>query len=237
MSETKRIDGREANELRPLHIVAGVNPFAEASAEVALGVTRVMLTATVIAAESKSNPEALSVSLEMLPRATHVTLDDPETRNIVRGELDSIEEVLTEALLSCCPKGALEGIHISIHGSVLCADSGILTAAVAGAWVTLAKAVAWASNQRLITLKAKLSKVAAIASGTLGGTAVHDLCAEEAAAAEFVNYAVFSEKKEVILLKAKQERAGISPDSMQALLESGATLAEAIFEVQEKAVA
>jgi ribonuclease PH len=69
----RRVDGRAANELRPIQFEPGFHPYAEGSCLITMGNTRVLITATV---EDKTAPFLkgtgsgwITAEYSMLPRA------------------------------------------------------------------------------------------------------------------------------------------------------------------------
>jgi ribonuclease PH len=69
----RRVDGRAANELRPIQFEPGFHPYAEGSCMITMGNTRVLITATV---EDKTAPFLkgtgsgwITAEYSMLPRA------------------------------------------------------------------------------------------------------------------------------------------------------------------------
>ncbi|MFH1650857.1 MAG: ribonuclease PH, partial [Chloroflexota bacterium] len=70
----KRVDGRAFDELRPIRITPGVQRFAEGSALIELGKTRVLCSATVeerVPAFLKGSRSGwITAEYSMLPRAT-----------------------------------------------------------------------------------------------------------------------------------------------------------------------
>ena len=75
MHYTMRRDKRKPEQMRPVKITTGVNPYAEGSAEVCFGNTKVLVTASVEQERPKWMDEGqggwITAEYGMLPRSTH----------------------------------------------------------------------------------------------------------------------------------------------------------------------
>jgi ribonuclease PH len=99
------------------------------------------------------------------------------------------------------------------------------------------QALTWASKRSMINDKLRLTKVAAISGGLLDNRWLLDLCAEEAAAAEFIVTMVFDESKQLVDLKATRETGSMDISELSSLLNVAAEQSEAIFRAQALAIA
>lgn len=137
-----RADRRLHNQLRQIKITANVSDYAEGSALVEFGNTRVLCTATY---ESKA-PQWLAgsgagwVTAEygMLPRSTHTRMKREKTAS--GGRTQEISRLVGRSLRSCVELKNLGEKQIIIDCDVINADGGTRTAAVTGGFVALALA-------------------------------------------------------------------------------------------------
>ena len=93
-----RPDGRQADELRPLTIETGVNIYAEGSALISAGNTRVLCTASVeekVPPYKKGTGEGwVTAEYAMLPRATNTRNQRDGRRGRVDGRAQEIQRLI-----------------------------------------------------------------------------------------------------------------------------------------------
>lgn len=181
--DTTRTDGRRADELRQVSITRGWGSAGEGSVLVEFGETRVLCVASLtegVPRWRKGSGEGwVTAEYAMLPRAT----SERSTREAVRGKLGGrtheISRLIGRSLRAVIDTSALGENTIVLDCDVLQADGGTRTAAITGAWVALADAVAWGKQKRLIRERkdrpALTDSVSAISVGLLGGVALLDL--------------------------------------------------------------
>ncbi|MEN3361472.1 MAG: ribonuclease [Mycobacteriales bacterium] len=179
-----RPDGRAADELRPVTIARGWQRWAEGSALIEFGRTRVLCSASVTDGVPRwrkgSGLGWVTAEYAMLPRATHTRSDRESVRGKIGGRTHEISRLIGRALRACIDLKALGENTIAIDCDVLQADGGTRTAAVTGAYVALADAVTWLGERRKLASSNPLPRsVAAISVGVLDGEPRLDLCYEE----------------------------------------------------------
>jgi len=138
-----RSDKRAVNQLREIKITPNVTEYAEGSALVEFGKTKVLCTATF---ESKGpswlqNTGAGWVTAEygMLPRSTHTRIK--REKSMTGGRTQEISRLIGRSLRSCVDLKALNEKQIIVDCDVLQADGGTRTASVTGGFVALALAL------------------------------------------------------------------------------------------------
>lgn len=171
---------RRPDRLRPVRI----QPFdtaAPGSVLITQGDTRVLCTASIgtdLPPFLKPKPgEAakqgwITAEYAMLPGST---MD--RKRRGPDGRSTEIQRLIGRALRSSIRLDKIPGVSITIDCDVLKADGGTRTAAITGAYVALAHAVAWATGRGMISadpLKG-LGPVAAVSVGVVDGVARLDL--------------------------------------------------------------
>lgn len=113
----------------------------------------------------------------MLPRATHDRSDRESVKGKIGGRTHEISRLIGRSLRAVIDYKALGENTIVIDCDVLQADGGTRTAAITGAFVALADAIAWAKEKGHIPKSAKpiIDTVAAVSVGIVDGVAVSDL--------------------------------------------------------------
>lgn len=185
-----RIDGRTAEELRPVTIERGWSKHAEGSVLISFGDTRVLCTASLtegVPRWRKGSGEGwVTAEYAMLPRSTNTRGDRESVRGKIGGRTHEISRLIGRSLRAVVDFKALGENTIVLDCDVLQADGGTRTAAITGAYVALADAVAWAQERKLIKPKAQplTGSVAAVSVGIVDGAPVLDLRYEEDVRAE-----------------------------------------------------
>ena len=183
-----RIDGRETNELRPVTIERGVNKYAEGSALITCGDTKVLCTASVLPRVPRWLRGAgrgwVTAEYQMLPRATK----DRNQREAVRGKLSGrsqeIQRLIGRGLRQAVDLEALGEVAITLDCDVLQADGGTRTASITGAYVALADAIAYLKEEGVVPGEPLLDPIAAVSVGIIDGHVCLDLPYEEDSRAE-----------------------------------------------------
>jgi len=178
-----RSDGRRPDELRPVSIETGVLKYAEGSAMVSFGNTRVLCAASL---EERVPPWMkgrglgwVTAEYAMLPRATQERTQREAARGRVGGRTHEIQRIIGRALRAVTDTVKLGERTIWIDCDVIQADGGTRTAAVSGACVALALAL-----RRLFDPADKArwplnAMVAAVSVGIVAGMPLLDLAYDE----------------------------------------------------------
>jgi len=182
-----RIDGRAHDELRPVRITANPLAFAEGSALIEVGNTRVLCAATI---EEKVPPWLrgrgsgwVTAEYAMLPRATQERTQREATRGKLGGRTHEIQRLIGRALRAVTDMKALGERSVLIDCDVLQADGGTRTASITGAFVALSLALRRDFTPG--TPKWPLrNQIAAVSVGIVGGAGYLDLAYEEDSRAE-----------------------------------------------------
>jgi ribonuclease PH len=113
----------------------------------------------------------------MLPRATHTRSDRESVKGKLGGRTQEISRLIGRSLRAIVDTKALGENTIVIDCDVLQADGGTRTAAITGAYVALADAIAWAKEQgHILEGRQPLrDSVAAVSVGIIKGTPMLDL--------------------------------------------------------------
>ncbi|MFJ7158073.1 ribonuclease PH [Streptomyces sp. NPDC101118] len=185
-----RIDGRTPEQLRPVTIERGWSKHAEGSVLISFGDTKVFCTASFtegVPRWRKGSGEGWVTSeYSMLPRSTNTRGDRESVRGKIGGRTHEISRLIGRSLRAVIDYKALGENTIVLDCDVLQADGGTRTAAITGAYVALADAVAWGQQKKLIKAGRKplTGTVAAVSVGIVDGVPLLDLRYEEDVRAE-----------------------------------------------------
>jgi len=179
----QRRDGRQPGELRPVLFQRGFTRYAEGSVLVSFGETRVLCNATVeegVPSFMRGEGRGwVTAEYAMLPRATHSRSPRESTRGKVGGRTHEIQRLIGRSLRAVLDLEALGERTILLDCDVLQADGGTRTAAISGAYVALADAVAGLQRKGVIAASPIRESVAAVSVGIVAGAPVLDLNYDE----------------------------------------------------------
>jgi len=200
---------RQADELRPISIDTSFNRYAEGSALIAFGHTRVLCTASV---EEKQPPFLrgtekgwITAEYGMLPRATHTRGGREAARGKQTGRTVEIQRLIGRSLRAVVDLEALGPRSISLDCDVLQADGGTRTAAITGSWVALRIAVNQLLDNGVLEQDPIIGQLAAVSCGLVEGQALLDLQYSEDSNAEMDANFIMTPEGGVIEVQATAE--------------------------------
>jgi len=219
-----RPDSRAADQLRPITITRNWQAYAEGSALIEFGDTKVLCAASVVQGVPRwrkgSGLGWVTAEYSMLPRATLTRNDRESVKGRLGGRTHEISRLIGRSLRAAIDLKALGENSISLDCDVLQADGGTRTAAITGAYVALADAVDWlakrgalASNQPII------NAVSAVSVGVIDGEPRLDLMYEEDVRAETDMNVVITGSGEFIEVQGTAEGQPFRRDELDALLD------------------
>lgn len=177
-----RIDGRAADQLRPVEIIPNINQFAEGSCLIRCGSTHVLCCASVEEGAPRHVPEGegwVTAEYSMLPRANR----ERSRRDIAKLKLSprsaEIQRLIGRALRACVDMKKLGERTITIDCDVLQGDGGTRTASVTGGFVALSLALHKLVMDGVLPEMPLTNCVAAVSAGIVGDEPMLDLCYEE----------------------------------------------------------
>ena len=174
-----RPDGRKPGEMRAVSIETGSIRHAEGSAAIDLGGTRVLCVASVedrVPAFLKGSGSGwVTAEYGMLPRATHTRSPREAAVGRQGGRTQEIQRLIGRSLRSVTELRGLGERTITLDCDVLQADGGTRCAAITGACVALAIALAKLVRDRTIPRWPMRETVAATSVGICAGQVVLDL--------------------------------------------------------------
>ncbi|MFI8346706.1 ribonuclease PH [Streptomyces sp. NPDC085596] len=238
-----RIDGRSPEQLRPVTIERGWSKHAEGSVLVSFGDTKVFCTASVtegVPRWRKGSGEGwVTAEYSMLPRSTNTRGDRESVRGKIGGRTHEISRLIGRSLRAVIDYKALGENTIVLDCDVLQADGGTRTAAITGAYVALADAIAWAQRKKLIKANRQplTGTVGAVSVGIVDGVPLLDLCYEEDVRAETDMNVVCTGDGRFVEIQGTAEAAPFSRDELNALLDLGVAGCAELTEFQRAALA
>jgi len=217
-----RFQDRPADALRPVRITRGFTRHAEGSVLVEFGETRVLCTASVeekVPAFLKGKGSGwVTAEYGMLPRATHTRGSREAATGKQSGRTQEIQRLVGRSLRAVTDLGALGERQVTLDCDVLQADGGTRCAAITGAMVALADAVAFLKAKGLVTREPLRDFVAAVSVGIVGGVACLDLDYAEDSACDTDMNVVMTGSSGFVEVQGTAEGAPFTRAEMDALL-------------------
>jgi ribonuclease PH len=178
-----RPDDRAPDQLRPVRLQRGWLDHAEGSVLVEFGATRVLCAASVQDSVPRWRRDSglgwVTAEYAMLPRATNTRNDRESVKGRIGGRTHEISRLIGRSVRACLDFKALGENTVQLDCDVLQADGGTRTAAITGAYVALADAVAWMRERKLLKGDPLITSVSAVSVGVVDGEPRLDLCYEE----------------------------------------------------------
>ena len=239
--ESARVNGRRADELRPVRIHRRYTKHAEGSVLVEFGDTRVLCTASVEERVPPFLKESgrgwVTAEYGMLPRATNTRTEREAARGKQSGRTQEIQRLIGRSLRAVVDLRALGQRSIQIDCDVVQADGGTRTAAITGAFVALHDAVDWVVRKKLISANPIRDHVAAVSVGMARGTPMLDLdYAEDSACGCDLNV-VMTGSGRFVEVQGTAEGDPFSRAELDALLGLAATGISELIQHQKRALA
>ena len=236
----ERTDGRRWDQIRPTTIIPGYQRFAEGSALIQMGSTKVLCAASL---EERVPPFLrgqgkgwVTAEYDMLPRAT--TSRTPRARDAGRpsGRSQEIQRLIGRSMRAITDLEALGERTVQIDCDVLEADGGTRTAAITGAYIALYQATSMLVRQKVLSRMPLRGAVAAISVGILNHDLLLDLCYEEDFRAQVDFNVVLTDQGEVVEMQGATEAAPFSRQRVAEVLALAARGMEPLFQVQKDAI-
>ena len=234
-----RTDNRTYDQVRNIKITPNISPYAEGSALIEIGGTKVICTASV---EDRvpmflRNKGVGWVTAEyaMLPRATNTRTQRESQRP--SGRTQEIQRLIGRSLRAVVDTKLLGERQIFLDCDVIQADGGTRCASISGAYVALALACRKLVKNSLIKTSPILSEVAAVSVGIMEGTPILDLAYTEDSEADVDMNIVCTGAGKFIEIQGTAEREPFTREQMDIMLALAEKGINDIFAVQRQALA
>lgn len=221
---TPRVDGRAANQLRPITLDVNVAPYASGSVLIGFGATRVICAATIenkVPSWMKQQGVKggwLTAEYSMLPYSTL----DRKPRDITKGRIDGrtieIQRLIGRSLRAVLDLQKLGEHTLWIDCDVLQADGGTRTASITGAYLAARLAIQKLLTAKRITENPLVDSVAAVSVGLFNGDALLDLNYVEDKDAEVDANVVMTGRGQFVEVQSSGEESTFSHEQLQTLI-------------------
>ncbi|CAN5360466.1 ribonuclease PH [soil metagenome] len=236
----ERLDKRTYDQIRNTKITPNISPYAEGSALIEVGGTKVICTASVedrVPMFMRNKGLGwVTAEYSMLPRATN-TRTQRETKNGPSGRTQEIQRLIGRSLRAVVDPKLLGERQIYLDCDVIQADGGTRCASITGAYVALALACRKLLKQGSVKTNPILSEVAAVSVGIIEGTPILDLAYVEDSNADVDMNVVCTGLGKFIELQGTAEKETFSREQMDEMLMLADIGVNRLFEVQRNALA
>ncbi len=213
---------RKPGEMRPVKIARGCQRYAEGSALIEVGNTRVLCTATV---ENRVPPflrgtESGWVTAEygMLPRSSQQRIPRESMRGRISGRTHEIQRLIGRSLRAVTDLSALTETTVLLDCDVIEADGGTRTAAITGSFIALYDALESIKEKREWKRLPVVDFLAAISVGFVDGVALLDLEYEDDYRAEVDMNVVMTGRGRIVEIQGTAEGRTFSREEMDLLM-------------------
>ena len=235
-----RTDGRTPTEMRVCTIETGVQDFAEGSALISMGRTRVLCAASVeerVPPHKRGSGEGwVTAEYAMLPRATQTRNQRESVQGRLGGRTQEIQRLIGRSLRAVVDLRALGERTITVDCDVLQADGGTRTAAITGGYVALALACHGLLGRGAIPRDPLIQPIAAVSAGVIDGEVRLDLAYEDDVRAEVDCNVVMTADGRFAELQATGEGGLLDRAALTHMLDLSEGGIRALFERQAAAI-
>jgi len=236
----KRADDRAWDELRPAKITPSYQSFAEGSALIELGKTRVLCSVSVderVPSFLKGEGSGwITAEYAMLPRSTTTRTPRDSSRGRIAGRSQEIQRLIGRSLRAVTDLAALGERTLIVDCDVLQADGGTRTAAITGSYVALHQAMQTLANMGVISSIPLKSAVAATSVGIIHSYQLLDLCYDEDCKAEVDFNVVMTSNSEFVEVQGTAEAKPFSKENIDSLLSLAEKGIRQLFQIQQAAL-
>ena len=236
-----RPDGRRTNQLRPVLITPGCQPFAEGSAMIEMGDTAVLCAASVDEQVPRwmrgRGTGWVTAEYDMLPRATSSRRSRDRDTGRTASRSQEIQRLIGRSLRAATNLPALGERAIYLDCDVLQADGGTRTAAITGAYVALHQALRGLVADGKLEQVPLLCAVAAISVGLRDGQLLLDLNYAEDSAADADFNIVMTDAGDIVEIQGTAEGRPFPRRHVDEAIALAAQGMEQLFAAQRVALA
>ena len=239
MSNYSRPDGRDWDQLRPVTITPSYQKYAEGSALIEMGTTKVLCAASIeerVPTFMRGEGRGwVTAEYSMLPRATNTRNSRERESGKTSGRSQEIQRLIGRSLRAVTDMDALGERTVQIDCDVIQADGGTRTAAITGAYVALNQALQMLVKNGILTNVPLLCPVAAISVGILNDQLLLDLCYEEDFAADVDFNVVLTYQGGLVEIQGATESDPFPRHQVDQVLSLASRGLEPLFRLQKEA--
>ncbi len=230
---------RPHDKIRPVEIIPNFQKKPYGSCLIKQGETIVLCSAQVLEKipdwlkEEKSG--WITAEYSMLPGSSETRIF--RNRGHVNGRTREIERIIGRSLRASVDMHKLGERTIWIDCDVIQADGGTRTASITGGFVALALAIKKLMKEGKLAENPIKYHVAAISAGIVDGKPLLDLCYEEDSKADVDLNVAMTENMEIVEIQGTSERAPLSREMLDKLLDMAEKGIKELIEKQKEALA
>lgn len=233
-----RVDGRKAEDLRPVKITKNYLIHPDSSVLIEMGNTKVICTVNI---DEKVPPFLkgsgkgwITAEYSMLPGSTQTRKFREATKGKIEGRTHEINRLIGRALRSVVDLDKLGEITLWVDCDVIQADGGTRTASITGAYVALVEALNKLVEKGSLKSLPVKSYLAAISVGVVRDMPILDLCYQEDSSAKVDMNMVMTDKGEFIEIQGTGEESPFNKAELINLLGLGEKGIKDLIEMQKK---
>lgn len=218
-----RLDGRGADQLRPVKITRNFTKYAEGSCLIEMGDTKVICTASV---EDKVPPFLkntgqgwVTAEYGMLPRSCETRTQRDSSKGQVNGRSQEIQRLVGRSIRSITDLNSFGERTIWLDCDVIQADGGTRTASITGAFVAFADACAGLKKDNHLKKNPYSDILAAISVGVVMSDELLDLNYKEDSNAAVDMNVVMTASGRIVEVQSTAEGAPFTRNRFNNLLD------------------
>ena len=236
-----RPSGRDPDQLRDVRFTADYTRHAEGSVLAEFGDTRVLCTASVeprVPVWMRGNGSGwVTAEYGMLPRSTNTRTGREAARGKQSGRTLEIQRLIGRSLRAVIDLAALGERTVTLDCDVIQADGGTRTAAISGAYVALAIAMARLTSRKVLKKNPLYGQVAAVSVGVYRGKPVLDLDYAEDSEAETDMNVVMNEAGRFIEVQGTAEGHAFTDEELSEMIALAKAGIDRIISLQDEVLA
>jgi ribonuclease PH len=235
-----RLNNRADDELRPLRIKTDYLDFAEGSAFIEVGKTRVVAAASVddrVPPFLKGTGQGwVTAEYSMLPRSTERRTQRERNQGRLSGRSQEIQRLIGRVLRSVTELSVLGERTIIVDCDVIQADGGTRMASVTAGCVALALALKRMMDDKLIDQMPLRHLVAGVSIGIVAGQTLLDMDYGEDSRADLDMNVVETDRGQLVEIQAGAERNPFTRKELGSLLKLADDGIAKLIQVQQEAL-
>jgi ribonuclease PH len=241
VTQIVRTDGRATGDIRPLKVEMGYLEWAEGSALLEMGKTRVLVAASFEPKVPRflqgTGTGWVTAEYAMLPRATAVRTSREVQAGRPSGRTQEIQRLVGRSLRSVTALERMGECTITIDCDVLQADGGTRTASITAGYLAMAQAVRGLVERGDLKQEVLTDSVAAVSAGIVGDDILLDLAYEEDARAEVDFNVVMTGTGDLVEVQGTAEGRPFSRAQLDAMVDVAARGIEQLTDFQRRTLA
>lgn len=233
-----RAKKRSLEESRPVKIKPDYLDFADGSAFIEIGKTKVIASATI---EERVPPFLrnsgsgwITAEYSMLPRSTEKRTIRERVQSRISGRTQEIQRLIGRSLRAVTELGILGERTIILDCDVVQADGGTRTASITAGCVALALALKKMMEEKIIDQMPLKHLVSAVSVGKVEGEIMLDLDYSEDSNAEIDMNVVETDTGQIVEVQATAEKKPFSRNELNSLLNLADKGVKELIQIQKE---